>query len=30
MSELPEGYLGATGRITAGPAEELVGAGYER
>ena len=30
MSELPEGYLGATGRIAAGPSPELVAAGYER
>jgi argininosuccinate lyase len=30
VSELPEGYLGATGRIGAGPAPELVAAGYER
>ncbi|HEV2785420.1 MAG TPA: lyase family protein, partial [Solirubrobacteraceae bacterium] len=30
MTEVPERYLGATGRITAGPAEELVSAGYER
>lgn len=30
MSGVPEGYLGATGRIAAGPAPELVSAGYER
>jgi argininosuccinate lyase len=30
VSELPEGYLGATGRIGSGPAPELVAAGYER
>jgi argininosuccinate lyase len=30
MSDVPEGYLGATGRIAAGPAPELVRAGYER
>ena len=30
MSDVPEGYLGATGRIAAGPAPELVAAGYER
>lgn len=27
---MPEGYLGASGRIAAGPSPELVGAGYER
>ncbi len=30
MTETPEGYLGATGRIDAGPSPELVAAGYER
>jgi argininosuccinate lyase len=30
MSTIPEGYLGASGRIAAGPAPELVAAGYER
>lgn len=30
MTGMPEGYLGATGRIAAGPAPELVSAGYER
>src|SRR5205085_10727978 len=30
VTEPPEGYLGATGRIAAGPAPELVAAGYQR
>ena len=30
MTGVPEGYLGATGRIDAGPSPELVAAGYER
>jgi argininosuccinate lyase len=30
VSDVPDGYLGATGRIAAGPAPELVAAGYER
>jgi argininosuccinate lyase len=30
MTGVPDGYLGATGRIDAGPAPELVAAGYER
>jgi argininosuccinate lyase len=28
LNDLPEGYLGATARITSGPAPELVEAGY--
>jgi argininosuccinate lyase len=30
VTGVPEGYLGATGRIASGPAPELVAAGYER
>lgn len=30
MTRPPEGYLGSAGRITSGPAPELVAAGYER
>jgi argininosuccinate lyase len=30
VTDAPEGYLGATGRIASGPAPELVAAGYER
>jgi argininosuccinate lyase len=30
VSGVPDGYLGATGRISDGPAPELVAAGYER
>jgi argininosuccinate lyase len=30
VTDPPAGYLGATGRIKAGPAPELVAAGYER
>jgi argininosuccinate lyase len=30
VTGVPEGYLGATGRISSGPSPELVAAGYER